>query len=159
MSSPKLIHERHIPVRGQHHTSPCEITLIHSVSIIENSAVHHFSGCGKCLWFSNTSKLLTISKDWMWHLLCQRQWIQCLALRLHVSKGIFVCLPWKKKKSDSVFIGKREIQQPSLKETSPVSLKLLQLNKAISRHAVTQARDFWGLTVKRTHPSPFFNYF
>lgn len=65
----------------------------------------------------------------------------------------------KKKKSDSVFIGKREIQQPSLKETSPVSLKLLQLNKAISRHAVTQARDFWGLTVKRTHPSPFFNYF
>lgn len=68
----------------------------HSASIIENSAVHHFSGCGKRLWFSNTSKLLTISKDWMWHSLCQRQWIQCLALRLHVSKGIFVCLPWKK---------------------------------------------------------------
>lgn len=78
------------------YSSPCEITLTHSVSIIENSAVHHFSGCGKRLWFSNTSKRLTISKDWMWHLLCQRQWIQCLALRLHVSKRIFVCLPWKK---------------------------------------------------------------
>lgn len=70
-----------------------------------------------------------------------------------------LCLLTMKKKSDSVFIGKREIQQPSLKEISPVSLKLQQLNKAIGRHAVTQARDLWGLRVKRTHPSPLFNDF
>lgn len=124
------------------HTTVWTHTHTHSISIIENSAVHHFSGCVKLLWFLNTSKSLTISKDWMWHLLCQRQWVQCLALRLHVSKGIFVYLPWKN--SDSIFIGKRAIQQPSLKETSPESLKLQRLNKAIGSHLVTQARDFWG---------------
>lgn len=40
----------------------------------------------------------------------------------------------EKRKKDSIFVGKRAIQQPSLKETSPGSLQLQLLNKALGNH-------------------------
>lgn len=122
--------------------------------------------CASLFWICkislvlNTSKLLTISKGWMWHLLSQRQWVQCLALRLHVSKRIFVCLTWKK--SDPYLLEKE--QSSSIHSKEPALTALSYSAEQSHRQPFNIARDSprsWEetRTGTGTHPSPSFHHF
>ena len=120
MSNPKLIHERHIPVRGQHCTHHRVKSHSHTVLALLKTQL--------CITFLDVENVfgsrIQANGSPFLKTECGTYCVRDNGSSVWCSDHMFQresLSAYHEKKSDSVFIGKRAIQQPSPRETSPVS--------------------------------------